>query len=251
MHISNHFNSSTMKKIRILLMAVLATFSMYAQDNAPTTAELSAEPRLAVDLSLASSLSSNALALSINRLHPIAFKKRFSIGYGARFTGFYGQDNGYVTAPAEISEGNFLKLQNEEKLDTLYMSHASVGMLNLAIFLDFKITKRLSAQFNIDAVGFSFGASRTGRFEALSQEYSISEEDASVTTANWLFTGDYDHGSLNSEMTINYLITERLLIRPGVSFLFTEFTTKNKLAFDNDRFRNKTLMPMLAITLVL
>jgi hypothetical protein len=248
--INKHFNPIKMKKIRILFIAVISALSVQAQDE-PSTAHFSADPRFGLDLSLASSINTNAIALSINRLHPIAFNKRFSIGYGARFTGFYGQDNGYVTAPAEISEGNFFKVQNKEKLDTLYMSHTSVGMLNLTIFLEYRFTKKLSAQFNIDAIGFSFGANRNGRYEALSQDYIVSKEEASVTAANWLLTGDYDHGSLNSEITINYLFADNLMIRPGASFLFTEFTTKNKLAFDNNRFRNKTLMPMLAITLIL
>lgn len=238
-----------MKNIIVMIFCFLMQVNLIAQEATPKL-KFDADPRLAIDLSLASNVSANALALSINRLHPVAFNNRFSVGYGARFTGFYGQDNGYVTAPASVSEGNFFKVQNEVKLDTLYMSHASLGMINLAIFLEFRFTEKLSAQFNIDALGFSFGADRNGRFEALTGGYEISTQNASVTRANWLLTGDYDHGSLNSEMTINYMISDQLLIRPGLSFLFTEFTTENTLAFDNDRFRNKTLMPMLALTYI-
>ena len=48
-------------------------------------------------------------ALSWYRLHPIALKKRFAIGYGIRYTGAVGQNGDYVTAPAKVSEGNFSK----------------------------------------------------------------------------------------------------------------------------------------------
>lgn len=208
-------------------------------------------PRIALDLSLASSVNSNAIALSANRLHPVAFKKRFSVGYGVRFTGFYGMDNRYVTAPATVSEGNFFKKQNEAKLDTLNMAHTSVGSLNAAIYLDFKISERISAQFNIDAVGLSFGADRVGQFMAVSQGLPMTSEKASVTNLNLLLTGDYDIGSLNSELSFNVKLTDKLMMRPGVSFLFTEYTTNNPLAFANDRFRKKSLMPMLGISYIL
>jgi hypothetical protein len=131
------------------------------------------------------------------------------------------------------------------KLDTLYVSNSSVGSLNAAIYLEYKSTDRISVQFNIDAVGFSFGADRSGRFEALSQGAVISVEQAKVTPLNLLLTGDYDIGRLNSEFSLNILLTEKLSIRPGVSFVFTEFTTYQKLEFNNDRFRHKSLMPMI------
>ncbi len=208
-------------------------------------------PRMALDASLASSLSSNALTFSVNRLHPIAFKGRFSVGYGLRFTGYYGQDNGYVTAPADVSEGNFFKKQNEAKLDALYLTHSSVGFLNAAVYLDYLLSEKLSLQFNIDAVGFSFGADRSGRYEADSENLSSANEAASVTSVNLLLTGDCDIGSLNSEFSLLYRISDNMILRTGVSFVFTEFTTNNKLAFNNDRFRKKSLMPMLGFSYLL
>ncbi len=238
----------TMKKLLSICLIVWVGTAMAQEEEASTKPVFDSTPQAAVDISLAATGESNALALSINRMHPIAFKKRFSVGYGARFTGYFGQNNGYVTAPASVSEGNLLTPQNPDKLDTLWLKNSSVGSLNAAIYLEFKITPKLSAQFNIDAVGFSFGADRFGRFEAESQAASSPSEGASVTPFNLLLTGDYDIGSLNSELSVTYMLTDNLVLRPGVSFMFTEYTTHNPLAFGNDRFRKKSLMPMLALS---
>ena len=158
-----------MKKLFTICLIAFAGSAMTQEAAEATKPVFDSSPQAAVDLSIAVLGESNAVALSINRLHSIAFKKRFSVGYGARFTGYFGQDNAYVTAPASVSEGNLLTPQNPDELDTLWIKNSSVGALNAAIYLDFKITPKLSAQFNIDAVGFSFGADRFGRFEAESQ----------------------------------------------------------------------------------
>lgn len=238
-----------MKNICTLICACFTFYySATAQDDVSQNAGFSKDPRLSVDLSLASIYSGNAIAVGLHRVHPIAFNGRFAVGYGLRFTGFYGQDNGFVTAPASVSEGNFFKEQNEAKLDTLYIPHSSVGSLNAAIYLEYRFTDRISAEFNIDAVGFSFGADRSGRFEAASQGRSVTTEAAKVTPVNLLLTGDYDIGSLNSELSINIQLNEHLSVRPGLAFIFTEFTTYNALEFGNDRFRKKSLLPMLGVS---
>lgn len=236
-------------RLGVTLLVLCCALSMHAQ-NEESELLRAPSPWNVADFSLASSGGSNTAALSIYRMYPVAFKKRFSVGFGARFSGFYGMDNGYVTAPAKVSEGNFFKVQNEVKLDTLYMAHTSVGMLNAAIYLEFKITPRIGAQFNIDGIGYSFGADRSGRFEALTESYPITSEKASVTNFNLLLTGDYDIGSLNSELSLLIKLNDQWVVRPGVSFVFTEYTTYNKLAFNNDRFRKKSLMPMVGLSYV-
>lgn len=223
---------------------LLLTLNLSAQDES----RFSSDPRISADLTLAGTGSGNAIALSIHRMHPIAFNKRFSVGYGLRFTGFYGQNNGFVTAPAKVSEGNFFKVQNEVKLDTLYIPHSSVGSFNASIHLEYRFTERISAEFNIDAIGFSFGGDRTGNFEAYSQGQPVTSQTAKVTPFNLLLTGDYDIGSLNSELSANIQLANNWILRPGVSFIFTEFTTYNKLEFNNDRFRKKSLLPMIGVS---
>lgn len=241
----------------IITMLLFQVFTAQAQST-DSESDLNKEKKAVsyVDIALSgiggndgSSIFSGAL--SWYRLHPVAFKKRFSIGYGIRYTGAFGKNGSYVTAPAKVSEGNFFKEQNEAKLDTLVLPDAQVHSLNAAIILSYRFSEKLVAGFNIDALGFSFGKQQSGVFQADSQDFPNSTEDADVTTLNLLLTGDYDWGSLNSELYAKYFFRENMALRVGLSFLFTEYTTTRKLAFDNDRFRRKTLSPMLGFTVKL
>ncbi|WP_291727730.1 hypothetical protein [Bernardetia sp.] len=186
-------------------------------------------------------------AIAYSRLYPIAFKKRFYIGYGVRFTSYFGRDIELVTAPASVSEGNFFKPQNEEKLDTLLMPTAQTNSLNATIFLMYKFSKKFSVGFNIDAIGFSFGKDRESTFYSFSEGIPATTSNASVTNFNLLLTGDYDIGSLNSELYAHYDVSKKIALRGGAAFLFTEYTTDQKFAFDNDRFRKKSLGLMLSV----
>ncbi|WP_375559576.1 hypothetical protein ACE193_17815 [Bernardetia sp. OM2101] len=186
-------------------------------------------------------------AFAYSRLHPVAFKKRFYIGYGAHLTSYFGKDVDYVTAPADVSEGNFFKPQNEVKLDTLFMPNAQTNSLNASIFLMYKFSKKFSVGFNIDAIGFSFGKDQESVFYSYSENIPPTTSNASVTNFNLLLTGDYDIGSLNSEIYAHYDASDKIALCAGASFLFSEYTTDDKFAFDNDRFRKKSLGLMLAL----
>lgn len=238
---------SGMKKIYIVLSFCLA----YGVVNATSLNELHSKKGVNhVDLSFASSFqNAGAVALSWQRLIQPQFIKseRFFVGYGLRFTSSGSQNKPFVTAPAKVSEGNFFKKQNEDKLDTLYLNNSNTNSLNWAIYLAYNVSSKLQLEFNIDAIGFTFGADQQGRYEAVSQGYPSSTENASVTTFNALLTGDYDWGSLNSELSLNYTFKDRWQLRPGLAFIFSEYTTSRKLAFNNDRYRNKSLYPMLAV----
>ena len=190
-----------------------------------------------------------AAAFTYQKLYQPQFLKseRFILGWGARYTGNFGNNKPFVTAPAKVSEGNFFKKQNEAKLDTFFPQNHFTNSINLAIYIGFKLSKKVQLEFNIDAIGFSFGSKQQGRFMAATQSASSPLESAKVTPINLLLTGDYDFGSLNSELTVNISINEKWQIRPGLSFLFSEYTTERKLAFNNDRFRNKTLLPVLGL----
>lgn len=203
-----------------------------------------------IDLSFASSFqNAGAAAISWQKMVQPQFIKseNFFLGYGIRFTSNGAQNKSFVTAPAKVSEGNFFKKQNEDKLDTLVLNSSNTNSLNLAIYLAYKLSPKLTLEFNIDAIGFSFGGEQEGLYYASSQNYPVTTERANVTSFNALLTGDYDWGSLNSEFSLNYSINNKWTIRPGVSFIFSEYTSARKLAFNNDRYRNKSLYPMLAL----
>lgn len=242
-----------MKKIlffvAVLFSIVCFSFPSYAQDSSDTE-EQKQFNQVYSDFNLSVGVYQNGFsgAFAYSRLHPpVAFKKRFYVGYGVRFTSYFGKNGDFVTAPADVSEGNFFKPQNEVKLDTLFMPSAQVNSLNAAIFLMYKFTPKFSVGFNIDAIGFSFGKDQTSTFYSYSQNIQATNSNASVTNFNLLLTGDYDLGSLNSEIYVHYDVSDKFGLRAGASFLFSEYTTDKKFAFDNDRFRKKSLGLMVAV----
>ncbi len=204
----------------------------------------SAQTNVNADASIGISSKAQTIALAGYRLHALGKNQKFSLGYGVRFTGFTGKNLEYLTAPADVSEGNFFKPQNVTKMDTLTMN-GSVGSLNAAIYIDYQISSKWSVQFNIDAIGISFGGEQTGSFYSQTQGFPEQDVKAKLTGSNILLTGDYDRGSLNSEFSGKYHFSDKGAIKFGISFVFTEYTTATKLAFNNDRFRAKSLMPMV------
>lgn len=207
------------------------------------------------DLSISSNFSQSAVALSAFHMHQLGKKKKFGIGYGIRYTGNFGNNSDFITAPAELTSGTtgLGVLTSEtilENLDTLSFSRHQVNSLNLAIYLQYLITSKLAVEFNIDAVGFSFGADQVADYNSSKRLQSPNQETkqpASVSPFNALLTSDNDLGSLNSEILLRYQFTEKLKVKFGGTFVFTEYTTKNKLYLDNDRFRNKSFQPMLGL----
>ena len=243
-----------MKKI-IVLVTVLSSFFFlffptYAQDDSEVENQKQSN-QVYSDINFSVGIYQNGLAgaLAYSRLYPIAFKKCFYLGYGVRFTSYFGNNGNFVTAPASVSEGNFFKAQNKEKLDTLFISTAQINSLNAAIFLMYKFSNKFSIGFNIDAIGFSFGQDQESVFYSYSENIPVTTSNASVTNFNLLLTGDYDIGSLNSEFYAHYDASKEIAIRVGVNFLFSEYTTDQSFAFDNDRFRQKSLGLMVGVTI--
>lgn len=235
------------KKGSLFIISLLAIQCLWAVSG---TTKHSKAKRTSIDLSFASSFqNAGAAALSWQKLVQLQFIKseHFYVGYGLRFTSHGAQNKAFVTAPARVSEGNFFKKQNEAKLDTLYLTSSNTNSINLAIYLGYEISQKLFLEFNIDAIGFTFGRTQSGSYNALSEGQPITNETANVTPLNLLLTGDYDWGSLNSVLTLNCQLNERWSVRPGVSFIFSEYTTDRKLTYNNDRFRNKALNPALGL----
>lgn len=192
-------------------------------------------------------------ALSWTKMHSITKKKRFKLGYGVRFTTQAGGKLNYTTAPAELTSGKtglgVLFSENiPANIDTFQVSKSQNNALNISVHLQYTIKQKLDVGFNIDAIGFSFGGKTEGTYFAHTSPLNGSVQNASPTSFNALLTSDNDLGMLNSELYLRYWFKPNWGVRIGASFLFTEYTTVNKLRFDNDRFRNKTLMGLVGIT---
>lgn len=196
-----------------------------------------------------------AVALSWSHVRKLGNKnKRLGVGYGLRFTSYFGNDQNFITAPARLTSRQtgpqviFSKTYSES-LDTLKLQKSQINSVNIALYFDYKVSNRIELGFNIDAIGFSFGRSQHGRLiSTLRPENLPEEQSAKPTSFNALLVSDNDIGSLNSEFLIRYRITDHLAVKTGFCFLFTEYTSDKKLVFDNDRFRNKVNMMLFGLS---
>ncbi len=238
-----------------LLISVGVTFS-HAQDN------LKHEYRYQNYFDIAGSASSGqfSAALSWSHLHGVGKKKqKFKIGYGVRLTSFAAANKYYTTAPSKYTSDaqNPFTISSPtiaENIDTLTTATTQTNSLNLAIYLQYDVSPRFDIGFNIDAIGFSFGAEKD--FNILSSVYDPGQapvQPGSPTTFNLLLTSDNDIGSLNSEFYLRYWITKKIGIRAGYTFIFSEYRTNQNLSFDNsrivnDRFRYKASMILVAVS---
>lgn len=242
-------------KLKILLtsIALVLTYVCLAQESA-TDMPKGYKYNNHFDLSLGVSSGQFSGALSWVHFHGIGKKKKMKIGYGVRFTGYTGNDLNYITAPAKLTSGQtgpqvlFTEI-DPANYDTLFLSTARVNAFNASINLQYSFSKNFDIGFNIDAVGISFGSSQTGKYLAEKRPVTMSEiQEAKPTAFNALLISDNDLGTLNSELFVRYWIKNKIGIKAGLGFLFTEYTTTNKLVLDNDRWRNKSMMGMIGVT---
>ncbi len=241
-----------MKNLIVLFFFTIITFQISAQElkNSYKT----------FDLALTGNSSVVAPAFSFTQMYGIGKAKRFKIGYGIRLTSFFKHNLEARTAPAKFTSGtaSFGALFADDivsNIDTLYLPKAQVNSLNVSINLQYALSKKLEVGFNIDATGYSFGADQTG--ELISKKNKRKFADGSTSSSaspagfNLLLVSDSDIGSLNSEVYARYWATEKIGIRAGFSFLFTEYTSDKKVTLpdgQNNRWRYKSLTPMIAIS---
>lgn len=205
------------------------------------------------DLSIAA-VGGFSPALSYNYNWGVGKSGKFKIGTGIRFTYFAAGKKDLITAPATLTSGErgpqvLFKENILTNLDTLKVPKVGVGYLNIPIHLQYSFSKKFEVGFNIDAIGLSFGSKQSGTFYASdSKSLNISTQSAKPTTFNLLLVSDNDLGSLNSELYARYWVNDKIGLRAGLSFQFIEYTTDKILTFENDRFRTKNLLPMIAIS---
>lgn len=215
-----------------------------------------------VYIDLAGSASSKRFAGALSATHfstPLKRIPRLQIGYGLRFTTFVAANQYYTTAPAKFTSpvqslGTIFSRTIEENIDTISTATAVTYSLNAVLHIQYRIHRRVSAGFNIDLAGVSFGPEK--QFNVISSVYDRGQSPvvtASPTRWNLLLTSDNDLGSLNSEFYALVQVNERIGIRGGYAFVFSEYRTTEDLSFDqgrimNDRYRHKAGMVMLSIS---
>lgn len=194
-------------------------------------------------------------ALSWRQMFAVAPNQKLKLGYGLRFNGHLNNDKYYTTAPANLTKGKkgpqVLFLENiPENIDTFSLHNSQHNSLNAMIYLAYQISPKWSFGFNIDAVGFSFGGEREGKIISSNKPAnSQTLYTASPSKYNLLLIGDNDKGMLNSELLATYSISKKWDIGGGLTYLFTEYTTQQKISYNanNDRFRHKSMMGMIFV----
>ncbi len=235
----------------IVLVLLFVANTVYSQDA--VTEKHGYKYNNNFDLALATNGQQSLGAISWVHFHSLTKKKRFKVGYGIRFNSQFGKDLYYVTAPASLTSkrtdpGVLFSKIYYENVDTFLVTKSQNNSLNISINLQYTIKQKFDIGFNIDAVGFSFGGKTTGKYIGYQSSDNGTIQTASPTTLNLLLVSDNDIGGLNSELYIRYWFSQKWAIKAGASFAFTEYTTDNKLRLGNDRWRNKSLMGMIAIT---
>jgi hypothetical protein len=243
-----------MKKFVIALLSSLASFTTNGQhmrgyrDNIYFDVAVSASSK-----QLATALSATHFSSGIRKI------PNLQLGYGLRFTTFVGANQYYTTAPSKYTSpiqnpGTIFSRTLEENIDTITTATSITHSLNAAFHIHYSFHRNLSAGFNIDLAGVSFGSDK--KFNVISNVYDAGQSPVvagSPTRFNVLLTSDNDIGSLNSEFYIQLMIGDRIGFRTGYTFLFSEYTTVRNLSFDqgrinNDRYRYKAGMILLGFS---
>jgi hypothetical protein len=250
----NIVSKNNMKKsISFLTAFLFVCAAVLAQDStkAPvksTTMDPNDNHGNYVDLGVSGISDQFAVSLSWSHLIGIGKgQKRFKMGYGIRYTSYFGKNQNYTTAPAKYAN-------TPADVDTLLVGSPQLNACNATIHLQYSITKKFDLGFNIDAIGFSFGWKRDAT--VISSSYDPGQPSlvyVRPVAFNLLLVGNNDKGTLNSEFYARYWVTPRFAIKAAYTYLFTDYRTYIELSFntgaiENTRYRLKSGLATIAVS---
>lgn len=221
--------------IRILLTCIVLVFasSLQAQSVNNNPAEL--------DLAIGAAKQQYNISLSFNKLKGVFLGNRIKFGLGVRAGYFNNTGKEYTTAP--------LKLISDNKIDVIKSADVTSFNANANIHIAIQPIDKILIGFNIDVIGLTFGSGSNVSVNQYNGN-SISSE-TKPTTLNLLLGGDNDRGALSSEFYAKYYFNNKLAVRAGWTYFFSELKTVKKMSDDNARFRYKSGFPFAAIALKL
>lgn len=196
---------------------------------------------LGLDGSFGTNGSQNVFSMAFLRTHALGKQHRLLLSYGLRFSSFGGRDMEFYSAPPDF-------YLIPEKTDTLFMSNG--GQNNVALFIgaSYKVKNLLVFGFNIDAVGYTFGKTRTGQFNPGGSNISDESSPNQITA---LLVGANDIGMIKAEFEVGVLLSSHLELRTGLSNMFLEYKTSKELQAGNDRFRAASSVGFLGVRIYL
>jgi hypothetical protein len=145
-----------MKTVVVSFICLLVSFSSIAQESVGPKRVNYAE----FSLSAAGQQFAFTGAYSLN--WGIDKRRKFRIGAGVRYTGYYANERDYVTAPAILTSRQtgpqvlFTEIYYEN-VDTLRLKTTYTNILNLYTSLEYRLLPKLDLGFNIDVFGFGYG----------------------------------------------------------------------------------------------
>lgn len=220
------------------------------------TAQKKSNTDQSVSFTVAFASSEFSTSLGYQYLWKLGKKQQWRIGAGARFTNYFGSDQYYTTAPAELTSGKtgpavFFSEDIPQNIDTVIFNSAQVNAFNISLNFTYNIYKKFTLGFNIDAIGFSFGGTKDGFY--LGNGGTGLATTARPTAFNLLLISDNDKGSLNSEFFVQYTFNKKWGAKLGYQYLFTEYTTATNVQTtpdgqQNDQFRNKSSGISMGVT---
>lgn len=246
-------------------LLVTATVLLYGLSNTSYAQEDSSRKATSYKLGnffdLAASYGDNELvgAIGWSHFHKFGKKKRLHIGYGVRYSGYWGGNKLYSTAPSKFTSTRQdpLTIFSDDvpaNIDTISIISPQVNSFNAVFHIQYAVFPKLEVGTNIDVFGFSFGGTQPSSI--ISSSFDDGQkpfQEAKPTKWNLLLTSDNDIGSLNSEFYVRYWLHKKWAVKAGYTFYFSEYSTKQKLSFDNgriqnERYRLKSGLFMLGIT---
>lgn len=229
-----------MKKLSTIIVMLVLCSHIQAQKNQSV--------RKSASFTAAVGSNEFSTALSYQHLWKLGKNQKFGIGAGIRLTNYFGNNKYFTTAPAKLTSGKkglsvFFSDDIPQNIDSVLFKNAQTNALNISLNFDYTISKKIVVGFNIDAIGFTFGAQQNGSY--LGNNGVGNATVAKPTNFNLLLVSDNDLGSLNSEFYAQYQFNNKWGAKLGFQFLFTEYTTNTEVQTTpdgqkNDRFRNKS-----------
>jgi hypothetical protein len=179
--------------------------------------------------------SQSSYAIDACHLWRLGKAKKFEMGFGARLTAFFGTNKYYTSAPANLAS-------NPANTDSIYIPSPQTNSFNLTLNFGYQFTPKLGIGFNIDVIGGAFGSTQPALYIQRGPTNGLFPTRAIPPSFNLLLVDNHDKGSLNSELSVRYFVSDNFAIKLVYQHLFSEYTTGTQvqqLPEPNDRFRYK------------
>lgn len=251
-----------MKALPVALL-LIASINCFAQSL------VSARIKSGVDLGVGIKKQQLAPSLNYYQLLSVGESRVFSFGYTAKLGTFYGQNLDYRTAPARLTRaknglGSLGASLVPANIDTVSFARVSMTNVNLGLSAQVQLGP-VQLGVSADILGIGFGRRRTGRYQSSTGTFVLqsstdqdsvvtfqgtnANQSASPTNLNGRLLGDNNIGTLSSEVYARLLVNQRIGFKVGYQWLTTEMRTRNRdTQADNNRFRNRTSFPYVAVT---